>query len=330
MDKKQEIHNMKKVVLHLHLDGSVRPETIQEWLREEGKDVDLDLIKEKSIASKDCKDLNQYLEKFNLPLQFLQSEEKIKRATYELYEDLAKRNVIYAEVRFAPVLHIQKGLSYDQIVESTIAGMNEAKKQFGIDGGLILCAMRNANHEANINTVKSAQKYLGKGIVALDLAGAEALFPTKNFEDIFSLARENNIPFTIHAGEADGPESIRSALQFGAQRIGHGIRCVEDKKLMEELKQKQILLEICPTSNIQTQAVQGKYPLEEIYKFGIPVSINTDNDTVSNTNMDQEYEWVLNNTSFDMDNLIQMNLNSAKYTFTTAEKKEALIKEILN
>jgi adenosine deaminase len=329
MDKNQEIHNMKKVVLHLHLDGSLRPETVQEWLHEDGKDIDLDLIKAKLMVARDCKDLNQYLEKFDLPLHFLQSEERIKRASYELYEDLAKRNVIYSEVRFAPSLHLQQGLSYDQVVESAIAGMNEAKEQFGIDGGLILCAMRNNTHEANIDTVKSAKKYLGKGVVALDLAGAEALFPTQNFEDVFTLARENNIPFTIHAGEADGPESIKTALRFGAQRIGHGVRCVQNKELMEELKQKQILLEICPISNLQTQAVQGNYPLEEIYRYGIPVSINTDNDTVSNTDIEQEYEWVLANTSLTPNDLTKMNVNAVKSAFTTPEKKNALVKEIL-
>ena len=330
MDQKTQIHEMKKVVLHLHLDGSLRPETVQEWLHEDGKDIDLDLIKAKLMVARDCKDLNEYLTKFDLPLHFLQSEERIKRATYELYEDLAKRNVIYSEVRFAPSLHLQQGLSYDKIVESAIAGMEDAKRDFGIDGGLILCAMRgNDNHEANVNTVLAAKKYLGKGVVSLDLAGAEALFATENFEDIFALARENNIPFTIHAGEADGPESIKKALEFGAKRIGHGVRCIEDKELMEELKQKGILLEICPISNLQTQAVKGKYPLEEIYRSGIPVGINTDNDTVSNTDIEQEYEWVLDNTTFVPAHLVQMNINAAKAAFTTPEKKQALIDAIL-
>ena len=128
MDKKAQIHEMKKVVLHLHLDGSLRPETVQEWLHEDGKDINLDLIKAKLMVARDCKDLNEYLEKFDLPLHFLQSEERIKRATYELYEDLVKRNVIYSEVRFAPSLHLQQGLSYDQVVEAAIAG--RCKKRF--------------------------------------------------------------------------------------------------------------------------------------------------------------------------------------------------------
>lgn len=336
MDVKARIHNMKKVVLHLHLDGSLRPETVQEWLKEDKNTiVDLSMIKAKLMVERDCKDLNQYLEKFDLPLSLLQTEEHIKRATFELYEDLAKRNVVYAEARFAPSLHLQNGLSYEQVVEAAITGMNEAKAKYDIEGGLILCCMRgNDNEKANMDTVQVAQKYLGKDVCSLDLAGAEALFPTQNFEPVFTKAKELGIPFTIHAGEADGPESIKSALSFGAKRIGHGVRCIEDKDLMQELKQKQILLEVCPISNLQTQAVAEKdgkkHPIEDLVKAGIPIGLNTDNDTVSNTDIEQEYEWVLANTGLTTANLIQMNLNSIKAAFTTPEKKLAIATKIMN
>ncbi len=316
MDIKEKIHEMKKTILHLHLDGSLRPNTVQSWLCSEGACGVASVIKEKLMVSKDCQDLNQYLEKFDLPIRLLQTEEHIKQATFELYEDLAKQNVNYAEVRFAPSLHLNKGLSYSQIVESAISGLVEAKNKYPINGNLILCCMRgNDNTEQNLETIKIAKQYLGKGVCAIDLAGAEGLFPTKNFEYIFELAHILNIPFTIHAGESDGPESIKSALKFGAKRIGHGIRCIENKKLMEELKSKKILLEICPTSNLQTQAVTGKYPLEEIYNSGILVSINTDNNTVSNTDIEQEYNLVLENTNLTFDDLIKMNKNAEEAIF---------------
>ncbi len=316
MDIKEKIHEMKKTILHLHLDGSLRPNTVQSWLCSEGACGVASVIKEKLMVSKDCQDLNQYLEKFDLPIRLLQTEEHIKQATFELYEDLAKQNVNYAEVRFAPSLHLNKGLSYSQIVESAISGLVEAKNKYPINGNLILCCMRgNDNTEQNLETIKIAKQYLGKGVCAIDLAGAEGLFPTKNFEYIFELAHKLNIPFTIHAGESDGPESIKSALKFGAKRIGHGIRCIENKKLMEELKSKKILLEICPTSNLQTQAVTGKYPLEEIYNNGILVSINTDNNTVSNTDIEQEYNLVLENTNLTFDDLIKMNKNAEEAIF---------------
>lgn len=334
MNTKEIIHSMKKVVLHIHLDGSLRPETVQNWFREEGKLVKQNELKKKLTVEKDCKSLSEYLEKFELPVHFLQSEERIKKATFEVFEDLAKRNVIYAEVRFAPILHLQNGLTQKQVVESAILGMKEAKEKYGIEGGLILCCMRGEHNElANEETVKTAKKFLGKGVCGLDLAGSEGQYPTKNYKDIFTLAKENKIPFTIHAGEADGPESIRTALKFGAERIGHGVRCLEDKELLKKLKSKGTLLEICPTSNLQTGVTKvkksGKYPIETIFQFGIKVGLNTDNDTVSNTNIEQEYEWVLNNTSLTIDDLKQMNLSSVKSAFTTEKVKKSLEKQLL-
>lgn len=320
----KEIEKMPKVVLHLHLDGSLRPETVAEWLGEEVEEV-----KQKLMVDKDCRDLNEYLEKFDLPGKVLQTKENIERTTYELFEDLSKQNVIYAEVRFAPSKHLAGGLSYGEVVEAAIQGMNRAKGEFGIDGNLILCCMRGDNNkEENLKTVKVAKEYLGKGVCALDLAGAEALFKTENFEDIFKLARENNIPFTIHAGEADGPKSIKKALEFGAKRIGHGVRCIEDKDLMGRLAQEGIALEVCPISNLQTQAIQGKHPIEELYRKGISVTVNTDNNTVSNTDIFAEYEWILENTNLTTDDLINMNLNAARKIFADSQRKVQLVQKI--
>lgn len=327
MDSK--IHEMKKVILHLHLDGSLRPETVREWLKEDGESLSLEEVREKLMVDKNCRNLNEYLEKFDTPSKVLQSADRLERATYELYEDLANQNTIYAEVRFAPSKHLSQGLSYEQVVEATIRGLEKAKKDFNIDGNLILCCMRgNDNKEENLQTIQVAKKYLGKGICAVDLAGAEALFSTANFEDIFKIAEEQNIPVTIHAGEAAGPESIRKALEFGAKRIGHGIRCIEDTRLMQELRAKEITLEVCPISNVQTQAVEGKHPLERLYRSGILTTVSTDNNSVSNTNIEQEYEWVLENTGLSCDDLTQMNINAARAIFNTPQRKAELIGEI--
>ena len=198
------IKKIPKIVLHLHLDGSLRPETVYNWLKEQGKDVELEKIKKDLMVNKDCRDLNEYLQKFDLPLEVLQTEEHIEQAIYELFEDLANQNVIYAEIRFAPCLHIMKGLNYDQVVESAIKGMNKAKEKLKIEGNLLLCCMRGKdNKKSNLQTVMTAKKYLDKGVCGLDLAGAEALYPTSEYKDIFKVAKELDIPFTIHAGEAD-------------------------------------------------------------------------------------------------------------------------------
>ena len=208
----KKIEEMPKAILHLHLDGSLRPETVYKWLKEQGKDVTLEQVKKELMVDKDCRDLNEYLQKFNLPLEVLQSKENIEQATYELFEDLAKQNVIYAEVRFAPSLHVGRGLSYDEIVESAIRGMERAKEKYEIDGNLILCCMRGENNTiSNLQTVAVAKKYLDKGVCALDLAGAEALYPTQQFIDIFKIAKQANIPFTIHAGEAARTRKCRKS-----------------------------------------------------------------------------------------------------------------------
>ena len=327
----KEIIEMPKVVLHLHLDGSLRPETVKKWLEEEGENVSLEEVKKKLMVNKDCRDLNEYLEKFDLPGRVLQTKEHIQTATYELLDDLSKQNVIYAEIRFAPSKHLEKGLSYDEVVEAAIKGLNQAKENLKIDGNLILCCMRgDKNEQENLDTVNVAKKYLNKGVTAIDLAGAEALFKTENFEEIFKYANQIGVPFTIHAGEADGPESIKKALEFGAKRIGHGIRSIEDKKLLCELVEKQIPLEICPTSNLQTQAVAGEYPIEELYRKGICTTISTDNDTVSNTNILEEYDWILKNTGLVADDLIQMNINATRNIFGTPQQKANLVSKINN
>lgn len=325
---KDIIKNMPKIILHLHLDGALRPESVQKWLENQGKTITLDEVKRALMVNKDCRDLNEYLQKFDLPAQVLQSAENIEQATYELFEDLSKQNVIYAEVRFAPAKHTGNGLSYEEVVLAAIRGMEKAKSKFEIDGSLILCCMRGDTLERNLKTVNVARKFLNKGVSAIDLAGAEALFPTRDYEEIFEQAKEQGIPFTIHAGEADGPESIKKALEFGAKRIGHGVRCIEDVKLMEALRIREIPLEICPISNLQTQAISGKHPLEELYRKGLVITISTDNNTVSNTSILEEYEWILENTNLTCNDLLQMNMNAARFTFTTLMEKARLVSDI--
>ena len=321
------LKEMPKAVLHIHLDGSLRPSTVYNWLKE--KDVTLEQVQKALMVNKDCRDLNEYLEKFDLPLKVLQNEENIEQAMYELFEDLAKQNVIYAEVRFAPSLHIKEGLKYEQIVEVAIRGMNKAKEKYSIEGGLLLCCMRGEDNTiSNLKTVSVAKEYKGKGVIGLDLAGAEALYPTSDYADVFKVAKANNIPFTIHAGEAAGAESIKKALEYGAKRIGHGVRCLEDDDLVAELIRRETTLEVCPISNLQTKATGEKHPIEELYRKGIKVTINPDNDTVSNTNIVEEYKWVLENTNLTVKDIIAMNEYAIRGAVILPTKKEELIAKI--
>lgn len=282
--------------LHLHLDGSLRPDTVAELLKNEG-DIDLDITSLKQILTvgDDCKNLNDYLKAFDYPVKVLQKRDNIVRAFFELGEDLHEEGVTYAEIRFAPLLSVRQGLTIDDVVEAAIEGVKLAENKYpSLRLGIILCCMRGDNHTQNILTVEAARKYLGQYVCALDLAGAEALFTTDMFEEEFLLARKYDIPFTIHAGEAAGPESIWKALEFGAVRIGHGIRCIEDDVLVEYLARHEIPLEICPVSNMQTRVFSDmeEYPLKELLQRGVYATLNTDNRTVSNTDIEREREFV--------------------------------------
>lgn len=279
------------VDLHLHLDGSLTPAFVMEQAKKQG--LELPVWEEEKLmdylrAPKDCRDLNEYLEKFELPCSVLQTEEALKQAVADLCGRLKVQGLSYAEIRFAPQLHLQKGLSQEQVVKAAVSGLI-CDKEF--EAELILCCMRMGDNEKeNRETIRMAAKYLGKGVVAADLAGAEALFATEKFAGVFEEAVKMQVPFTIHAGEAAGPESIRAALKFGAGRIGHGVRCLEDEELTTYLREQEIPLEVCPTSNFQTRAVTGVYPLKEMLEKGLCVTLNTDNMTVSDTTLEKEFK----------------------------------------
>ena len=275
--------------LHLHFDGSLSISNARELAALEGVALpeDDNELKVALTVSPDCKDLGEYLTKFAFPLSLLQSEAAIEQGLYTLCRELDAEGCIYAEIRFAPQLHLDKGLDQRKVVEAAIRGF----KRSAIDGGLILCCMRGDDNAAlNETTVEIAREYLGKGVVALDLAGNEAGFPTDSFASLFARAREFQVPFTIHAGEADCAESVRSALAMGASRIGHGVRSIEDPALVEILAKNHIALELCPISNIQTTVFDdiSEYPIRQFLKAGVAVTVNSDNRSVSATTARQE------------------------------------------
>ncbi len=291
----------KLVELHLHLDGSLRPETVWELAKEQGISLPAESLEEVRFQMKvpeDCRTLEEYLQRFDLPLLVLQREDALERVTFELVEDLAKEGVTYAEIRFAPQLSIQGGLSQDQVVEAAICGANRGMEQYpGIRVGLILCCMRgDTNQEMNLETVETAKKYLGQVVCAVDIAGAESLYPTENFAPVFEKVREYGLPMTIHAGEAAGPDSMKTALAFGTKRIGHGVAAVEDPELIQQLIREQVTLEVCVSSNYHTKVVPSieAHPIRRLFNAGVRVTVNSDNMTASNTNICKELEILRN------------------------------------
>lgn len=316
-----KLEQLPKIELHVHLDGSIRIETVAEWLQQ-----DVSVIKKQMIADEHCQSLNDYLTKFELPIKMLQTKEQLTRVSTELACDLKKDGVIYAEIRFAPNQHTQCGLTLEEVLEAVLDGLQKVE----LKTKLILCMMRNASITENEKIITLAEQYLQKGVGGIDLAGAEAIYPTASFLGLLELARKKQIPYTIHAGEAAGVDSIQAALQAQTTRIGHGVRAIENKEILEQIKQKKVLLEICPTSNVQTRVIDDyhDHPIRKLYDYGCFIVINTDNRTVSNITLTEEYEKLACMFHFTEEEFCLMNQQAVEYAFLSEIEKQELIEMI--
>lgn len=306
--------------LHLHLDGSLSEAVVQKLAQRQKISLPEGSLQSYLSVSPGCRDLNEYLRCFDLPVSLLQTGESLALAVRDLVLRLHEQNLCYAEIRFAPQLHTRRGLSQAEAVEAAVSGLMASP--FPVQ--LILCCMRgDGNRRANEETVRAAADFLGKGVCGLDLAGAEGLYPTAAYEAPFALAREAGIPFTIHAGEAAGPDSIRCALDFGASRIGHGVRLREDPRLLAQIREQRIALEMCPTSNLQTRAAVSleDYPLLDYLSGQLMVTVNTDNMTVSGTTLAREYALV----GLSPEQILQVQRNAAQAAFLPPDAKKRLL-----
>ncbi|HTN82954.1 MAG TPA: adenosine deaminase, partial [Sorangium sp.] len=274
---------LPKTDLHVHLDGSLRLETIIELAR--GHRVELPTYEPTELRKvmnlgQNCGSLVEYLKAFDITLRVLQTEEALYRVAYELAEDAARENVRYMEVRYSPMLHTRLGLRLTSVVEAVLSGLRAARDALGIESNVIVCGIRNISPESSLEMAELAVAYKSRGVVGFDLAGAEYDHPAKHHKAAFQLVRQNNINCTIHAGEAYGPESIAQALHVcGAHRIGHGCRLREDGGLLHYINDHRIPLECCPSSNVQTGAVRdlASHPLKLYQSLGLRVTVNTDN-----------------------------------------------------
>nr|WP_300835565.1 adenosine deaminase [uncultured Acetatifactor sp.] len=320
--------------LHLHLDGSIDPEDMAQLAKMSGVELGPEReekIKELLVVEPGCRNLGEYLEKFDLPLQVLQTEGSMEFAVYRLLEKLHGQGLCHAEIRFAPQLHLEKGLTQETAVEAAVSGLAQGIREFGISAGLILCCMRGAGNDAeNMETVAVAEKFLGKGVCALDLAGNEAAYPTQAFAPVFDRAKARRIPAVLHAGEAAGAESVREALELGAVRIGHGIYAMEDAELMAMLKDRKVFLEMCYSSNLQTRTVESpqRYPLPMFLEKGICATVNTDNMTVSDTDLKKEYLLLQREFLLSGSDLKRLALNAVAGAFVEEEERTALRQRI--
>ena len=316
--------------LHLHLDGSLSIDVVKTLADRIGYDFGGKNVKELLSVGKTCESLPDYLKCFDLPGILLQTEEALEYAACDLVKRLAGQGLVYAEIRFAPQLHKQKGLTQGQAVEAVVKGVRTGCKETGIYAGVLLCAMVNGSDAENEETMELAKAFCKEkavnGVVGADIAGPEGFVPMAHFEGMFKRVYQAGVPFTIHAGECGDYENVVRAVAFGAKRIGHGCAAIQSEECMRLLEREKITLEMCVVSNLQTKAVAGieDHPLKKFFDRGIRVTYNTDNMTVSATSLEREAELITRKLGFREEDLRKMNEYAVEGAFAGEEVKRKI------
>lgn len=350
-----DIRKLPKISLHDHLDGGLRPQTIIELAEESGLPLPAKNAKDLHawfLESANSGSLVEYLKTFEVTTGVMQTKRGLTRVAREFVEDLHRDGVIYAEIRWAPEQHLAKGLSLDEVVDAVQDGLEEGVEAVEATGGYIrtgqlITAMRQNNR--SLEVAELAVRHRENGVVGFDIAGPEAGFPASNHKEAFDYLAEQMFPTTVHAGEADGLESIRDAIVSGRTlRLGHGVRIYQDLLMREEdgrdyvqlgevaewVHFRQIALELCPTSNLQTGAIADlgdeyiDHPVAILFDLGFRVTISPDNRLMSGTSVTHELEQLVEHFEFDLDDLEQLQLNAAEASFQTLDAREELIEII--
>ena len=321
------IKDLPKVELHVHLDCCLS----FKGLSRIDPTISESFYKKKFIGTS-CSCLKDYIRCADTALEYMQTKEQLEIVIEDLFDQLVNDNVIYAEIRFAPLLHLKKGLSSKNVVEIVSNKTKIESEKSGIEVGLILCTLRHFSVDQSLQTVKLVKDFSNKNVVGFDIAADEAGFPIDNHIKSFQFARDNNIFCTAHAGEALGADSVTNTLKYlKPNRIGHGVRCIEDNSLIEKIKKENIHLEICVTSNMVTKVFNNlkDHPVDFLLNKGISLSINTDGRTISDTTLNKEY--VLLNKEFNWlkNKFLEVNINAMKASFSSNEVKNKII-SILN
>lgn len=338
-----QIESLPKVLLHEHLDGSLRPATILELAAEAGyeglPESAPGRLGDWFFAGASRGSLPLYLEGFVHTIAVLQTTQALERAAFEFIEDMARDNVVYAEVRFAPHFHTGDGLGLDAVMGAVLSGLERGKQACEVEYGLLVCAMRNESDELSLKLAELSLAWRERGCVGFDLAGEEAGHPAKHHLAAFQLIKRMNGSITIHAGESFGPESIWQALQFcGAHRIGHGTRLIEDIVIYERkvihvgtlaryLLDHRIPLEICLSSNVHTGATKtlAEHPFPYFLEQGYRVTLNTDNRLMSRTSMTDEYMHAVTEFGCDLKDLERITLNGMRSAFYPYGDRQRII-----
>ncbi len=316
-------HLLSKVELHLHLDCSLSYEVVHELDASVTKE---EFDKEFKVPF-DCRSLVEYIKRAQRPIELMQTPEQLRLVTLDLFKQLKEDNVVYAEIRFAPLQHLQKGMTPEEVVKAVNDATTEAISTYGVEAGIILCTLRHYSEEESLQTVLLAHQFQNTHVVGFDIAADEAGFPVDNHIKAFQLAHEHNIHCTAHAGEACGPESVWETLDvFMPSRIGHGVRSAEDELLLQHLKKHNIHLEVCPTSNIKTGVFESieKHSAPKLFQSGVSMSINTDGRTISDATLTEEYELMNKVFQWNIQQLRHCNLEAIRHSFANDNIKQKI------
>jgi len=345
--EKEFIRTLPKVLLHDHLDGGVRPQTLVDFANEQKYDLlpttDAGELAKWFQRGAMRGNLTLFLEGFKHTCGLMQKGEALERAAYEMLEDMKNDGVVYVETRFAPVFHVGRELDTQKAVIAVLRGLEHGKKDFGVHYGLIVCAMRHMDPSVSLEMAQLAVDFRDRGVVGFDLAGEEGGYPPKKHIDAFHYIQRENFNITVHAGEAFGKESIWQAIQWcGAHRIGHATRLIEDMRVKEGdvsnmgtlaqyVLDKRIPLEICLTSNVHTGAIQSleEHPFGILYRYKFRCTLNTDDRLMSNITLTDEYCTAADMFDLKLDDLEKLTINAMKSAFMPYKQRIALIYNVL-
>jgi adenosine deaminase len=331
VDLAAQLARLPKAELHQHLDGALRPATAVELAAEIGLPLNEDEAHARLVAPPRCANQAELLTYFELPIALLQTAPALERATAELIADLRADGVRYAEIRWAPRLHLQRGLAVPDVIEAVARGVSRAAATIGPSTpliGLIVTALRSHPPAANVELARSAAAF-GAPVVGFDLAGPEAEYPAPPHAAAFRAAEDGGLRLTAHAGEVAGPERIREAVTLGAERIAHGVTAAGDPEIIELLRERDVTLDLCPTSNVQAGIVPdlAQHPVARLHRSGVSVTISTDDRTVSDTTLTAELARTAEETGLTRGELAEITLNAFRRGFAARPVLDAALAE---
>ncbi|MFZ0786975.1 MAG: adenosine deaminase [Candidatus Acidiferrales bacterium] len=329
MTSASRLKSLPKIELHLHLDCSLSFAAVSELV----PSVTHEEYQSDYVAPARCTDLAEFLSRAHKGFRLMQSDMSLRLVTQDIFRQLVDDGVIYVELRFAPLLHLEQGLTPEQVVSAVDRSTEDMIRETGIEARLILCTLRHFTEEQSMQTAKLVEHFRGSRVVALDIAGDEAGFPIDAHVAAYRYARERGLHRTAHAGEALGPESVWETLRLlQPARIGHGARSVEDPGLVEHLRDTRIHLEICPSSNVQiipSIETWAHHPVDRLYRAGVPLNINTDTRMLTPATLAGEYLGLEETFGWTAMELLDANLLGVRAAFLEESVKEKLQKRLI-